>query len=84
MTADRRDHRSDDSTRTALAELEARIETLETRLSFQDLTIEELNGVITAQQRRIDELGAELTRLVSSVAPAGVVSKDDDTKPPHY
>ncbi|MFO7606831.1 MAG: SlyX family protein [Desulfurivibrionaceae bacterium] len=39
--------------------LTARIVELETRLAFQDHTIEELNEVVTGQQRQLDELQAD-------------------------
>ncbi|MCA1764740.1 MAG: SlyX family protein [Desulfobulbaceae bacterium] len=39
--------------------LAARIVEVETRLAFQDHTIEELNEVVTGQQRQLDELQAD-------------------------
>jgi len=40
-----------------------RLTELETRLAFQDQTIEELHEVIYRQQGQLDELTRELTRL---------------------
>lgn len=43
--------------------LAARLTELETRLAFQDQTIEELHQVIYRQQGQLDELARELARL---------------------
>ncbi len=43
--------------------LAARIVELETRLAFQEHTIEELNKVITGQQRQLDELQADFKAI---------------------
>ncbi|MEN8135857.1 MAG: SlyX family protein [Thermodesulfobacteriota bacterium] len=43
--------------------LTARIIELETRLAFQDHTIEELDGVIISQQQQLDRLEADLALL---------------------
>lgn len=40
-----------------------RIIELETRLAFQDHTIEELDGVIISQQQQLDRLDADLALL---------------------
>ena len=40
-----------------------RIVELETRLAFQDNTIEELNGVIISQQKQLDRLEIIVDRL---------------------
>lgn len=42
----------------------ARIVELETRLAFQDSTIEELNEVLVSQQRQLDRLDADF-RLIA-------------------
>ena len=43
--------------------LVARLTELETRLAFQDQTIEELHEVIYRQQGQLDELSRELTKV---------------------
>ena len=43
--------------------LTTRIIELETRLAFQDHTIEELDGVIVSQQQQLDRLELDLSRL---------------------
>jgi SlyX protein len=46
--------------KTEIESLGLRIIELETRLAFQDDTIEELNGVIISQQHQIDRLESSL------------------------
>jgi SlyX protein len=62
-----------------------RIDTLETRLTFQDETIEALNNTITAQWQKIDALTRQVAalsdRLAESEARAPGASNEP---PPHY
>lgn len=62
-----------------------RIEALETRIAFQDQTIEDLNAAITAQWQVIDQLTRKVTQLEEQVR-AGVHIADPSTEPPppHY
>jgi len=46
-----------------MEKLAARLTELETRLAFQDQTIEELHGAIYQQQGQLDEFSRELARL---------------------
>lgn len=65
-------------------ELEARIADLESRIAFQEVTIEELNGVVTKQQDQLDDLVKKVRELLDQVKPT-VVSKEAETEtPPHY
>lgn len=65
--------------------LEQRIIELETRLSYQDHTIEQLNEVVTAQQRQIDRLEAGLRGLREQQAGGDRIRRpDEETPPPHY
>ena len=65
--------------------LAERIDTLETRLAYQDDTIETLNQTITAQWKQIDALTRQLAELkdrlqdAESNAPGPV-----NERPPHY
>lgn len=54
----------------SLETLDARLTELETRLVFQDQTIEELHEVIYRQQGQLDELARELTRLKTRLGEA--------------
>ncbi len=66
---------------------EQRLDELETRLSFQDHTVQQLNDALTDQQRQIDQLHAQINTLrqqleaVSAALPAQAAV---DEVPPHY
>jgi SlyX protein len=65
--------------------IDGRVDTLETRLTYLDETIETLNSTIIAQRKQIDAL----TRLVASLGERlqeGEVSlpATPDEPPPHY
>ena len=63
-------------------DLEARVVDLETRLTFMQATLDDLNVVIAEQQGDIDSLKEQLTQLIK-FAKQNVLEKDND-KPPHY
>lgn len=67
--------------------LEARINDLETRLAFQDDTIQALNDVLVAQQRVVERLQLQLEALAKRqkalIEELGSV-EDDGEPPPHY
>lgn len=68
------------------ADTRARIEALEIRVVHQDRTIEELNGVVTEQWKRIEALTKQIDRMadrlqrVEDNAPSG----GPEPPPPHY
>jgi len=64
-----------------------RMTELETRVAFQDKTLQELNEVVTRQQGEIDRLARELEALkiqLRSLSAYPVASRDEETPPPHY
>ena len=63
----------------------SRLDALETRIAYQDQTIEDLNATITAQWRQIDLLTRKLETLEQQVR-SGVHIADPATErpPPHY
>jgi SlyX protein len=64
-----------------------RLTELEVRVAFQEKTIQDLNEVVTDQQRRIDRLAQELEAVKSrlaALAPAMVIPQEDEKPPPHY
>ncbi len=66
-------------------EVEERFQALESKVLYQDRTIEELNEVVTRQQDQIDKLEAEFERLralFENLSESGV--EDDADPPPHY
>ena len=44
--------------------MEDRLVVLETKVSYQDHTIEELNAVVTKQQEQIDQLKAQILLII--------------------
>ena len=66
--------------------MEARIVDLEIRLAHQEAAIETLTAADLAKTRELTQLRLELERvksLLQELAPAAVVSQDQET-PPHY
>lgn len=65
--------------------MEQRIIELETRLSYQDHTIEQLNEVVTMQQRQIELLQKTLLSLHEQMAGDDtILQPDEEAPPPHY
>ena len=67
--------------------MEKRLTELESRVAFQDDTIQKLNDVVTAQQGRIDKLVEEiqlLTEQVRLLSVESVSGPDSEPPPPHY
>lgn len=67
--------------------MENKIIDLQTKLAFQDETINELNEVITDQQNQLDKLREDIRLLglrISSIAESSNVSDEKEPPPPHY
>ncbi|MBH5388791.1 SlyX family protein [Bradyrhizobium diversitatis] len=65
--------------------LSERIDTLETRLAYQDDTIETLNQTITAQWKQIDRLTRQITELNTRLQEAEANAPGPANEPPpHY
>ena len=65
--------------------LSDRIDVLETRLTFQDVTIETLNKTITAQWQQIDALTRQAASLNERLQAAETDAADPANEPPpHY
>ena len=67
--------------------LNERIEQLESRLAFQDDTIEILNQALTLQQQDLDKLRHQMSLLINrmkEMVVSQVASQSEETPPPHY
>jgi SlyX protein len=66
-------------------ELSNRIDVLETRLMFQEATIETLNVTITAQWQKIDALTRQVAALSERLQEAEANAPTPaNERPPHY
>ncbi|UYN98241.1 MAG: SlyX family protein [Devosia sp.] len=66
-------------------EMEQRIEALETRIAYQDQTIEELNAALTEQWKVVDLLTRKLALLEEQVRSGSYIADPaTDKPPPHY
>lgn len=67
--------------------METRLVELETRLAFQEHTLQALNDVVTGQQQQIEALVREIQTLkdrLRAAAPSLVGPLEDEKPPPHY
>ncbi|KQB54317.1 hypothetical protein AQS70_07615 [Pseudomonas endophytica] len=66
--------------------LEARVMELESRLAFQDDTIQALNDVLVSQQNAVDRLQLQMAALLKRQEEMGgqFESLEQEAPPPHY
>jgi SlyX protein len=65
--------------------LSDRIDVLETRLTFQEVTIETLNNTITSQWLKIDALTRQIASLSERLQEAETHAREATNEPPpHY
>jgi SlyX protein len=67
--------------------LELRVMELETRLAFQDDTIQALNDELVAQQRSIERLQLQIAALAKrqeDMQSGGFGMSEEEAPPPHY
>jgi len=66
---------------------DAHIVDLETRLTYQEAALQELNDVIVSQQKLLDSLGAQLEfvrQQMRAQAQFDVLPTSQEPPPPHY
>ncbi|EPJ88911.1 MULTISPECIES: SlyX family protein [Pseudomonas] len=66
--------------------VEARVTELESRLAFQDDTIQALNDVLVTQQRALDRLQQQMAAMLKRQEEMGSQfdTFEEDAPPPHY
>ncbi|BBP78763.1 hypothetical protein CCU68_34470 [Pseudomonas gingeri NCPPB 3146 = LMG 5327] len=66
--------------------LEERVTELETRLAFQDDTIQSLNDVLVVQQRVVERLQLQMAALLKrhEEMMGQFESSEEEAPPPHY
>lgn len=66
--------------------VEDRVTELETRLTFQDDTIQALNDVLVVQQRALERLQRQVAALIKRQDEMGgqFEASEEDAPPPHY
>ena len=60
---------------------------LETRLAFQEDTLDQLNAVVAEQEQRIARLERRLQEALEqlrALTPPDVARPEEETPPPHY
>ena len=68
-------------------DVEHRIIELETKISYQDHLIQELNDVVIQQQKQLDAMEKELKRIrehLKQAQSSGIARPDEESPPPHY
>ncbi|MFJ2711756.1 MULTISPECIES: SlyX family protein [unclassified Pseudomonas] len=67
-------------------ELQDRVTDLESRLAFQDDTIQALNDVLVEQQRVVERLRLQMTALLrrQEEMSGQFESSEEEAPPPHY
>jgi SlyX protein len=67
--------------------MEQRLTELETRMMYQERSLQELNDIVYKQAQTIERHEREMEQLrnqMQSVLPGLVGSADDEAPPPHY
>jgi SlyX protein len=69
------------------SDTQTRLEALEVRVAYQDRTIEDLNGIVTAQWKQLDDLAKQVAGMADrlrNVEENTPPSGEPEPPPPHY
>ena len=66
--------------------MEQRLEAVECKLAFVEDLVEQLNAVVSSQQRQIDALERQLTQLQERIrqGETPLARPEEEAPPPHY
>ncbi|MBB1268598.1 SlyX family protein [Shewanella sp. SR44-3] len=70
-----------------MQELQQKIEDLETKLAFQELSVEELNQEVIKLNQLVAKQQQQISLMVNKlmdIEPSNMASEADETPPPHY
>ncbi|HAU93509.1 MAG: SlyX family protein [Pseudomonadota bacterium] len=78
---------NNDKLANELAKAEEAIAELETKVAFQEHTIDALNEALAHQQIQIDKMQFQLRHVIDKVKgmePSNIAKMSEETPPPHY